>query len=137
MFVGAGPKTVRRAGQADHIQRLRTKAMLLLTDLNKHNHSQNRITMTGNEVERRKQNRVKPVLSGNHLAVVMSLVMSLAIVAISSKNHVVNSLWFVVAAFALPMPIVLYLENRLGGFGIATRCAAIVLPLAAAILFGI
>jgi hypothetical protein len=92
--------------------------------------------MTWNEVERRKQDRVKFVFSSN-LAVVPSLVTSLAIVAISSKNHAVDSPWFVVAAFALPIPIVLYLENRFGGFGIVTCCAAIVLPLAAAIVFGI
>jgi hypothetical protein len=93
--------------------------------------------MTWNEVERRKRDRVKFVFSSNHLAVVPSLVTSLAIVAISSKNHVVNSPWLVLAAFALPIPIVLYLENRFGGFGIVTCCAAIVLPLAAAIVFGI
>ena len=90
-----------------------------------------------NGMERRTLDWTSVVGYSNNVAVVSSLVSSLAIVAISSKNHVVNSLWFVVAAFALPMPIVLYLENRLGGFGIATRCAAIVLPLAAAILFGI
>jgi hypothetical protein len=88
-------------------------------------------------MERRKRDWAKLVRNSNHLAVVSSLVISLAIVAISSKNHGVNSLWFVVVAFALPIPIVLYLETRLGGFGTVTCCAAIVLPLAAAILFGI
>ena len=87
-------------------------------------------------MKRRKRPRAKRVRWSNHLAVVSSLVMSLAIVAISSKNHALNSLWFVVAAFALPIPIFLYLENRFAGFGIVTSCAAIVLPLAAAILFG-
>jgi hypothetical protein len=88
-------------------------------------------------MERRKLEWAKVVHYSNNLSVVSSLAISLAIVAISSKNHGVNSLWFVVAAFALPIPIVLYLETRLGGFGTVTGCAAIVLPLAAAILFGI
>ena len=88
-------------------------------------------------MERRKLDWASVVPYSNNLAVVSSLVISLAIVAISSKNQGVISLWFVVAAFALPIPIVLYLETRLGGFGTVTGCAAIVLPLAAAILFGI
>ena len=90
-----------------------------------------------NEMERRKLDWAKVVPYGDNLGVVSSLVISLAIVAISSKNHGVNSPWFVMAAFALPIPIVLYLETRLGGFGTVIGCAAIVLPLAAAILFGI
>ena len=75
--------------------------------------------------------------SSGHFAVVLSLVLSLAIIAISSKHHVLNSLWFDVAAFAVPIPIVLYFENRIIRLGILTRVAAIVLPLGAAVLFGI
>jgi len=75
--------------------------------------------------------------STGHFAIVLSLVLSLAIVAISSKHHVLNSLWFDVAAFAVPIPIVLYFENRIVRFGVFTSVAAIVLPLSAAVLFGI
>jgi Flp pilus assembly protein protease CpaA len=74
-------------------------------------------------MERPKRDWAKLVRYSNHLAVVSSLVISLAIVAISSKNHGVNSLWFVVAAFGLPIPIVLYLETRLGGFGTVLLCS--------------
>jgi hypothetical protein len=42
---------------------------------------------------------------------VLSLVFSLALVAIISKNHVINSLWIDVAAFAVPIPIALYFEE--------------------------
>jgi hypothetical protein len=84
------------------------------------------------------KNRSLPNLaSSGHFAVVLSLVLSLAIVAISSKHHVLNSLWFDVAAFAFPIPIVLYFENRIVRFGIFTCVAAIVLPLGAAVVFGI
>jgi hypothetical protein len=84
------------------------------------------------------KNRSLPNLaSSGHFAVVLSLVLSLATVAISSKHHVLNSLWFDVAAFAVPIPIVLYFENRIVRFGIYTCVAAIVLPLVAAVLFGI
>jgi len=75
--------------------------------------------------------------SNGHFVVVLSLVLSLAIVAISSKHYVLNSLWFDVAAFAVPIPIVLYFENRIVRFGVFTSVAAIVLPLSAAVLFGI
>jgi hypothetical protein len=84
------------------------------------------------------KNRPLPNLaSSGHFIVVLSLVLSLAIIAISSKHHVVHSLWFDVAAFAVPIPIVLYFENRIVRFGIFTCVAAIVLPLTAAVLFGI
>lgn len=90
-----------------------------------------------NEIERRKRDTTELVLCSNHLGIVLSVIVSLAIVSISSKNHVSNSLWFVVAAFALPIPIVLHFEKRIIGFGIVTCITAIVLPLAAAIFFGI
>jgi hypothetical protein len=75
--------------------------------------------------------------SSGHFVVALSLVLSLAIIAIGSKHHVSNSLWFDVAAVAVPIPIVLYFENQIVRFGIFTCVAAIVLPLTAAVLFGI
>ena len=76
-------------------------------------------------------------LKSGHFVAVLSLVVSLALVAIISKNHVINSLWIDVAAFAVPIPIVLYFEKRILRFGVFTCVATIVLPLAAAVLFGI
>jgi hypothetical protein len=80
---------------------------------------------------------VGPKKMGSHFPVVLSLVFSLAVVAIISKNHVVNSLWVDLAAFAVPVPIALYFENRIVRFGGFTCVAIIVLPLGAAVLFGI
>ena len=76
-------------------------------------------------------------LNSGHFVAVLSLVVSLALVAIISKNHVINSLWIDVAAFAVPIPIVLYFEKRILRFGVFTCVATIVLPLSAAVLFGI
>lgn len=72
-----------------------------------------------------------------HFAVVLSLVFSLAVVAIISKNHAVDSLWIDLAAFAVPIPIALYFENRIGRFGVFTCVASVITLLGAAVLFGI
>jgi hypothetical protein len=84
-----------------------------------------------------KKRSLPNLASSGQFVVVLSLVLSLAIVAISSKHHVLNSLWFDVAAFVVPVPIVLYFENRIVRCGVFTCIAAIVLPLCAAVLFGI
>ena len=84
------------------------------------------------------KNPAEPNLaSGGHFVAVLSLVFSLAIIAISSKHHVLNSLWFDVAAFAVPIPILLYFESRIAQFGIFASVGSIVLPLGAAVVFGI
>ena len=85
-----------------------------------------------------RQNRETAELGphGGH-AVVLSLVVSLAAVAIISKAHLVGALWVDVAAFVVPMPIALYFENRIVRLGIVPFLVAIALPLSAAILFGI
>ena len=72
-----------------------------------------------------------------HISVVLSLVCSLAAVAIISKNHLTNYLWVDVAAFAVPIPIALYFKNRIALMGVFTYAGAVILALAAAILFGI
>ena len=72
----------------------------------------------------------------SHLALVLSLVLSLTAVAIISK-HLVNSLLVDLAAFTVPIPIALYFENRLIRFRVFAYVAAIALSLGAAILFGI
>ena len=89
------------------------------------------------EVGRRKCNPTENAPNKGHFAVVLSLLFSLTIVAIISKNYVVNSLWIDVAAFAAPLPVFLYFENRIIRFGVFTCVATIVLPLGAAVLFGI
>ncbi len=73
----------------------------------------------------------------SHIAFVLSLVSSLAAVAIISKNHFTYSLWIHVAAFAIPIPIVLYFEKQIVRLRVFTCIAAIVLLLGAAVLFGI
>jgi hypothetical protein len=85
----------------------------------------------------RQQDSAELGLNSGHFVAVLSLVVSLALVAITSKNHFINSLWIDVAAFALPIPIALYFEKRILRFGVFTCVATIVLPLAAAVLFGI
>ena len=87
--------------------------------------------------ERLKREIAEVGRSSFHMPVVLSLIFSLAAVAIISKKHLTSYPWVDVAAFAVPIPIVLYFENRIVRFGIFTCVAAIVLPLTAALLFGI
>jgi hypothetical protein len=89
------------------------------------------------ELLERQQDSAGLDLYSGHFVAVLSLVFSLALVAIVSKNHVINSLWIDVAAFAVPIPIVLYFEKRILRFGVFSCVATIVLPLSAAVLFGI
>lgn len=93
--------------------------------------------ITWDEVERQKRDRTELGPYSDHFAVVLSLVFSLAVLAIISKNHSVSPLWADVVAFVVPIPIALYFERRIGRFGGGTRIAAIVLALGAAGLFGI
>ena len=94
--------------------------------------------LSWDELERRRTGgTVGGVPYSGYLAVVLSLVSSLAVVAIVSKNHAVASLWAGVAAFLIQILIVLFLEIRIVRFGVLTCLAAIILPLGAAILFGI
>jgi hypothetical protein len=86
---------------------------------------------------RQQRNSAGLRLYSSHFVAVLSLIFSLTLVAIISKNHVINSLWIDVAAFAVPIPIALYFEKRILRFGVFTCVATIVLPLAAALLFGI
>ena len=85
----------------------------------------------------RKRNPAELGPSSSHFAVVLSLVWSLAILAVISKNHLAHYVWLDAAAFVLPIPIVLYFEDRIARSGVLTCVAAIVFPLAAAVVFGI
>ena len=73
----------------------------------------------------------------SHLSIVLSLVSSLAAVAITSRKHLANYLWVEVAAFGIPILIALYFKNRIALLGVCTSAVAIVLALGAAVLFGI
>ena len=88
------------------------------------------------EVGRRKLDPIEIGLYSGHFPVVLSLVFSLTVIAIISRNYVLNSPW-IVAAFAAPIPIFIYFENRIVRFGVFTSIAAITLLLGAAVLFGL
>ena len=90
-----------------------------------------------NEVERLKREATELGRYSSHVSVVLSLVFSLAAVAIISKKHFTNYHWLDVAAFAVPMPIALYFKNRIALLGVFTYLAAVTLALLAAVLFGI
>lgn len=91
---------------------------------------------TWDELERRSRETADLGPYSGH-ALVLSLVVSLAAVAIISKTRLVSSLWVDVAVFVVPIPIALYFENRIVRLGIVPFLVAIALPLGAAVLFGI
>ena len=72
-----------------------------------------------------------------HIAVALSLVCSLAAVAIISKKNLTNYLWADLAAFAIPLPIALYFRNQIVFLGTFVYVVVLVVALGAAILFGI
>jgi len=90
-----------------------------------------------NEVERFKRETAELGRYSIHIAVVLSLVFSLAAVAIISKKHFTNYLWVDVAVFVVPIPIALYFKNRIALLGVFTYAAFVILALGAAVLFGI
>jgi hypothetical protein len=90
-----------------------------------------------NEVERLKRDTAELGRYSIHMAVVLSMIFSLATVAIISKKHLTNYLWVDVAAFAVPIPIALYFKNRIVLLGAFAYAAALILFLGAAVLFGI
>jgi hypothetical protein len=63
--------------------------------------------------------------------------LSLAAVAILSKQHLTNQPWSDITAFALPLPIALYFRKRIVLFGVFAYVAVLIVALVAAILFGI
>jgi hypothetical protein len=72
-----------------------------------------------------------------HMAVALSIMCSLAAVAIISKKHLTNYLWADFAAFAVPIPIALYFRKRIVLLGALTYAAVLILVLGAAVIFGI
>jgi hypothetical protein len=71
------------------------------------------------------------------VSVVLSLICSLAALAILSKNHLTKYFWVDVAVFAVPIPIALYFKSRIVLLGAFAYVAALIVALGAAILFGI
>lgn len=89
------------------------------------------------ELERAKEKVAEYGLYTIHLALALSLICSLAIIAIISKKHFANNLWLDVAVFVVPMPIAIYFKRRIVIFGGLTYVAVLILLLVAAVLFGI
>ncbi len=72
-----------------------------------------------------------------HMSLILSVVVSLAAIAILSKRHLTDYLWVHVAAFVIPMPIALYFRNRIVLIGAVTYLAVLMVVLAGAVIFGI
>lgn len=90
-----------------------------------------------NEVNRLKQEAAARGRYSIHLAIALSLICSLAAIAIISKKNLTNYLWADLAAFAVPIPIALYFKNRIVLLGAFVYVAALILALSAAVVFGI
>ena len=72
-----------------------------------------------------------------HMSLVLSVVVSLAAIAILSKRHRTDYLWVHVAAFVIPMPIALDVRNRIVLVGAVSYVARLKVFLAGAVIFGI
>ena len=92
--------------------------------------------MSWNQAELLDQEAAEVRRYSTHIAVVLSLIFSLAAVVILSKNHLTN-LWIDVAVFAGPIPIALYFKNQIVRLGVFAYIAALVLALSAAVAFGV
>ena len=91
---------------------------------------------TWNEIQRLRTEASDLGKYGVHVAIVLSLVFSLAVVVILSKTYV-TYFWVNFATFVVPMPIALYFRKRIVNLGVITYVAALIAALVAAILFGI
>jgi hypothetical protein len=90
-----------------------------------------------NDVERLNRDAAVRGRYSIHAAIALSLICSLAAVAIISKKNLTSYLWVDLAVFAVPIPIALYFKNRIVMLGAFTYVAALILALSAAIVFGI
>ena len=93
--------------------------------------------LSWNEVERLKREAADLGRYSVSMAIVLSLVFSLAALVILSKNHLMDQLWSALAMFAVPMPIALYFRNRIVLLGVVTYVSALMAALIAAVVFGI
>jgi len=90
-----------------------------------------------NEVERLKRDAAARGRYSIHVAIALSVICSLAAVAIISKKNLTDYFWVDLAAFAVPIPIALYFKNRIVLLGAFAYVAALILALSAAVVFGI
>ena len=90
-----------------------------------------------NEVQRLREEAAELGRYSVHIAVVLSVTLSLTAVAIISKQNLTNYLLVDLAAFAIPLPIALYFRRRIVFLGAFVYAAVLVVALVAAILFGI
>jgi hypothetical protein len=72
---------------------------------------------------------------GFYVGLVSSLIVSLAAVAVISRNHPANRFELYAAAFALPIPIALSIRDRSLLPGASACFAALMLFLAVAVIF--
>jgi hypothetical protein len=70
-------------------------------------------------------------------SVVLSLIVSLAAVAILSKRHLTNYLWVSVAALTVPLFLASHFKSRIVSVGPFAYVAALIVVLGAAVLFGL
>ena len=90
-----------------------------------------------NQVERLKRDAAASGRYSFHVAIALSLICSLSGVAIISKRNLTDYFWVDFAAFAVPIPIALYFQNRIVLLGAFTYVAALIPALSAAVVFGI
>ncbi len=93
--------------------------------------------LSWNKVERLKEESAELGRYSIQVAVALSLICSLAAVAIVSKKNPTNYLWADLAAFAVPIPVALYFKNRIALLGAFAQAAVLIMALGAAVLFGI
>lgn len=93
--------------------------------------------LSWNEVERKLDAMERGSHDSVHLAIVLSMVMSLTAVAILSKQHLTNEALADVAACVVPLPLALYFRSRIVLLGFFPYVAVLTVALIAAILFGI
>ena len=70
------------------------------------------------------------------ISIILSLTLSLAVVAITLKNHLTGHVWVNLAAFTVPIVLLSYFRNRIVLFGPVVYVAALILILGAALFFG-
>jgi hypothetical protein len=70
-------------------------------------------------------------------SVVLSLVVSLAAMAILSKRHLTSYLWVSVAALTAPLFLALHFKHRIVSVGAFAYVAALIVVLGAGVLFGL
>jgi energy-converting hydrogenase Eha subunit A len=87
--------------------------------------------------ERLKREAAEPGGYSIRVAVVLSLIFSLAVVAILSRQQPTNHFWVAATVFAAPIPVALYFRNGIARLGAYAFAAVMIFFLGAAVLYGI